>query len=1804
MKYTLISLVFVAFFFIHPFPEHSFAQQTITSTDNIRPDKPYPVLKRKDTDGISYREHVPHKISRYHIDKVRTRVQQMRIKNGKNGSPSRLDLGIMNSTINVPGDFKTIQAAIDAALDGDTILVASGAYKETLEIIDKDLTLQGEDKDSTIIDGRNFREWPTVFVTGGDINISGFTIKNGMVGLFISNSTGLIAQNTINNNNDNGLEVIDSADINIINNLIEDNEKDGVWLDNFAGSIVQNTISGNKSDGMDIFNSSNIEIKDNVIKNNGSNTLFSGRGISIENCSIIDISGNSIEDNVESGFDIFLTDTVRISDNEIIDNDTGIIIFEASLIKVLDNNIARNSFSGIDICFSSDIEITDNQIIDTISLNLFNSATGIGVQEFSLVSVVGNEIKGTEGDGMFISFSNVELVENLITDNDSSGIFCDTASDSIINGCCNVVTDNKTDLDDCPSTVLECPCPDGNSTEDIISIKPSSVLLTGIGLSVQLTAILESENGATLNITKGADWSSSDRSVTTIDTNGILTATGDGQSTTCADFNVAQGCMEANVNTVHSGINQWTTTPDSETLAFVNDIIIDSVEPNIIYAGLDTGKIFKSMDGGETWKEKSLGLSNANVMALVIDPENSNTIYAAASGSVFKSTDAGDTWNEILEDLFATTIVINPVNTDIIYVGTLEDGIFKSVNGGETFKKINRGLRFKTIREDSLVINPVNPEILYVALEDDESVGRGVFKTTNGGRSWREVNNGLGNRFEKEIFGLDIDSNNPDILYAGSMEGVFRTTNSGDRWTLLENSPREQTKIITVDNLNTDVVYVGSANKGIFTSRDAGQSWTALNTQLTNRTIRALKIDPVNATTIYAGTRIGVFRFTHSFSSINATPNQNGTSIDIEYIFNKDSGIKPLGFNIYRSTSVDGDFEKITENLLDPESTRFNDRDFLAGVTHVYKMTVVSKEGETLKSFAVSAKPLLESNPDFNIEAIESEKEVVQGASVSIPLTITGRDNFADEVFLTATGFPEDVTIEFLPESGVPTIAVTLNVKTGTSTPTGDFEITITATAGEKTVTKTVKLSVTETGSNDSSITQMVNAIDIRVGDKVEITGEIIPLQIGASITATFESPDEEVSSETAITDANGKYSVIKELDKSGTWKVTTSWKGNEELSGSSSREEEIFASQAVTTISMVTDATSETESGDTLILTGNISPNPGAGKLFLEINNMDGSINFNSLISISSEGEFSNEFKVAGGEEGTVEIFARFDGTDDYGGSEKRISVPIQEPVGMAIIVAGGGDGEDNVLREAANSLCNYVYTIVKNQGIPDTAGNNRIFYLHPDPDNDADGDGISDTDAAPTIANLQNAIEEWALGLADVRVGDTIKTTPLTIYMMGPGEIDSFEITKDESVTAVDLKSWLNNLFTDVRDKFQTDEFKLDSFPVNVIIESPQSGSFIDDLKVEDGIGRGRVVVTSTDYCKEDTETCNAGEINITGDGSISFTKQFFFGIKIGKSITTAWAESNLTIQGLFDDQFPQLDADGNGEANKVEDEIAGGLVFINQNRVPENRDSKSNSRVFQESSEQATFDAQSFITNRKPVISGSQKDIVVRDSTATLWAIVEDPDDGIKDVQALLFLPKSNEPEILNLQFSEENNRYETTFNDFSMFGLYKALFVASDKSNNTSLPARTSINSQTIIPALLKGKVTDITTKKPLERIKVWRQGVRGSVNTDKNGNYLMQVDQGVYTFFAEKEGFKLKTVKDFSVNSTSRTLNIELEPTESDTTVKSFTFNCEHGFKRGGFFGLEKLTLELGDTENCTLKLTDHEPGKTVEISTL
>ena len=709
----------------------------------------------------------------------------------------------------------------------------------------------------------------------------------------------------------------------------------------------------------------------------------------------------------------------------------------------------------------------------------------------------------------------------------------------------------------------------------------------------------------------------------------------------------------------------------------------------------------------------------------------------------------------------------------------------------------------------------------------------------------------------------------------------------------------------------------------------------------------------------------------------------------------------------------------------------------------------------------------------------------------------------------------------------------------------------MTATGGDKVGASTVTLGVTETVSNTSKITQTINATDIRVGDKVEIAGEIMPAQEEEEVTTTFTSPAGVTSSESSVTDKNGKYSAIKLLNKSGTWKITSSWNGNEKREGSTSQTQEQFVSQAVTTISMATNATSKTVIGDTLTLTGKISPSPGEGKLFLEIDNLDGSINFNSFLSISAEGKFTYEFKVVRGEKesGQIDIHARFDGTDEYGGSEKRISVPIQEPLGMAIIVTGGGNKSSNTLWEATNNLCNYVYAVLKNQGIPDDTAKeetNRIYYLHPDPDNDADGDGTADTDGAPTTTNLKKAINEWALGLTDVS-SDLRETTPLTIYMMGPGGLDKYKINGTETVEAANFKDWLNQLFSDVKEKHE-----IDRFPVNVILESPQSGSFINDLKVEDGVGIGRIVITSTDSCEAGTSSCKGGKINITGDGSISFSKHFFYGIKIGKSVTTSWAESNLAMQKLFEDQKPQLDADGDGKPNEEEDESSGSQVFIiNQGRIPDEDGGKEEGRlkVIQSTSEK-NIDPQSFVINQRPVIEGVQENLTVYEKTATLWAIVDDSDDNIEDVQVqgLLFPPKSKDAKELELEYSQEKGRFEVSASEFNLSGLYEVMFVASDKQGNTSVIGRTSVNSQTFIPVVLKGIVLDSITKKPIKGAKVTSSGF-GTVKTVKKGLYFLQIPAGVYTIFFTKKGYVDTVVKDFKVSSPSGvvTKNIRLSP---------------------------------------------------------
>ncbi|MAG57681.1 MAG: hypothetical protein CMJ83_15430 [Planctomycetes bacterium] len=208
----------------------------------------------------------------------------------------------------------------------------------------------------------------------------------------------------------------------------------------------------------------------------------------------------------------------------------------------------------------------------------------------------------------------------------------------------------------------------------------------------------------------------------------------------------------------------------------------------------------------------------ANMMGRIasidaLDADYRTVLVASASGGVFKSTNAGVTWKAIFDDYGAGSIgaaVFFQPDPNIIWVGTGEaanrnssgwgDGIYKSTNGGRTFT--NMGLR-DTHQIAEIAVHPTDPDIVYVA-----AIGhlwgyqgsRGIYKTQDGGQTWRELVNGLPNDVETGGADIEIDRVNPDVLYAGLYHRIRKP------WSMRS----------------------GGANGGIFKSSDAGKTWRKL----------------------------------------------------------------------------------------------------------------------------------------------------------------------------------------------------------------------------------------------------------------------------------------------------------------------------------------------------------------------------------------------------------------------------------------------------------------------------------------------------------------------------------------------------------------------------------------------------------------------------------------------------------------------------------------------------------------------------------------------------------------------------------------------------------------------------------------------------------------------------------------------------------------------------------------------------------------------------------------------------------------
>ncbi|MDW8051166.1 MAG: hypothetical protein RMJ83_01665 [Armatimonadota bacterium] len=309
----------------------------------------------------------------------------------------------------------------------------------------------------------------------------------------------------------------------------------------------------------------------------------------------------------------------------------------------------------------------------------------------------------------------------------------------------------------------------------------------------------------------------------------------------------------------------WTPLFDEQETTTIGDIAIDPQNPDIIWVGTGEANtrnsisigcgVYKSTDGGKTWQYMGLR-ETRQISRIIIHPRDSNTVWVAAVGSafgpnpergVFMTTDGGKTWQKVLyidEHHGASDLDIDPSNPNILYAGmwrferkpwthtsgSEQGGVFKSTDGGRTWRKLTNGLP-KLMGRIGVKVAPSNPNVVYVIAESNEGT---LFRSDNRGESFQRVSDDTrivsrgfyyadmrvcprdenrlyflatqlrvsidGGRTSQQIasrvhvdhHALWIDPTNPNILWNGNDGGLAFSLDRGQTWDVISNLPLGQ----------------------------------------------------------------------------------------------------------------------------------------------------------------------------------------------------------------------------------------------------------------------------------------------------------------------------------------------------------------------------------------------------------------------------------------------------------------------------------------------------------------------------------------------------------------------------------------------------------------------------------------------------------------------------------------------------------------------------------------------------------------------------------------------------------------------------------------------------------------------------------------------------------------------------------------------------------------------------------------------------------------------------------------------------
>jgi len=260
---------------------------------------------------------------------------------------------------------------------------------------------------------------------------------------------------------------------------------------------------------------------------------------------------------------------------------------------------------------------------------------------------------------------------------------------------------------------------------------------------------------------------------------------------------------------------------------------------------------------------KSVGPEGGDVRKLAVVPDNPDRIFlGTSSGRLYVSDDRGHNWRRFAHlgegfDYVLDSIEIDPTNSKIMYVAgwsieSQSGEVFKSTDGGQSWKSLP-GIKGKSVH--ALHMAPSDPKILVAGALD------GVYRSNDGGDSWIRIS--PENHHDiKDIGSIAIDPRNPDVVYAGTYHLAWKTADGGQNWHQINRGMIDDSDVfsIIVDPKEPNVVYA-SACSGIYTSQAAGELFHKVpGIPFSSRRTRVLKQDPRNANIVYAGTTEGLWR--------------------------------------------------------------------------------------------------------------------------------------------------------------------------------------------------------------------------------------------------------------------------------------------------------------------------------------------------------------------------------------------------------------------------------------------------------------------------------------------------------------------------------------------------------------------------------------------------------------------------------------------------------------------------------------------------------------------------------------------------------------------------------------------------------------------------------------------------------------------------------------------------------------------------------------------------------------------------------